>query len=371
MADLISAIDDLLPQTQCGKCGHEGCLPYARAVANGEPHNRCPPGGQQTADALAALLGRPSLPLDDRGYAEATVKKVAYIREDECIGCTKCIQACPVDAIVGAARLMHTVITDECTGCDLCVEPCPVDCIDMLPVADLPPSATPQPAATARAMAEHARDRFQARQQRLAREQAEKEERRQARRASHHPQEDAMSADPVSGNQPSPSRAAETPAAGRSDTGENERGENERHAQLVRLKSAYKTAHKQYKQASAALERMQRQGENDALAATRARVAALKARADHCRQQVDELMSAAKADISRLTGKDMKTLKLEAARAEIALVDQQRALAAHAADADAATLARLQRELEACKQTALAARQALVQALHQQGLHDD
>ncbi len=365
MTDLISAIDDLLPQTQCGKCGHEGCLPYARAVANGESHNRCPPGGQQTADALAALLGRPSLPLDDRGYADATVKKVAWIREDECIGCTKCIQACPVDAIVGAARLMHTVITDECTGCDLCVEPCPVDCIDMLPVADPDPSTALPPAATARALAERARNRFQARQQRLAREQAEKEKRRQARRASHHQQENAMSADSGPSNQPPLPLSPATPAAGCSGA-----GENERHAQLVRLKSAYKTAHKQYKQANAALERMQRHGENDALAATQARVAALKARADHCRQQVDELMNAAKADITRLTGKDMKTLKLEAARAEIALADQQRALAAQP-NADAATLARLHQDLEACKQTALAARQALVQALHQQGLHGD
>lgn len=366
MTDLTSAIDDLLPQTQCGKCGHQGCLPYARAVANGEPHNRCPPGGQQTADALAGLLGRPSLPLDDRGYPEATVKKVAYIREDECIGCTKCIQACPVDAIVGAAHLMHTVITDECTGCDLCVEPCPVDCIDMLPVAE-PSTSRPATAAqpdttTARAMAQHARDRFQARQDRLRQEKLEKEQRRQERRATHRKQQDhARVTEP-----PSASRSPQTPQA---FAGHTSAGENQRHVELLRLKSAYKTAHKQYKQASAALERMQRQGESATLDATRTRVAALKARADHCRQQVDQLMSTAKADIARLTGKDLKTLKLEAAHAEIALVNQQRAVAAHR-NADAAMLAQLHQQLEACKQTALAARQALVQALHQQGLYD-
>ena len=132
---IVEQIDALLPQTQCGQCGHPGCRPYAEAIAEGEEHNRCPPGGETTVEALADLLGREVLPLDDDGSEDATVKKVAYIREDECIGCTKCIQACPVDAIVGAAKLMHTVIVDECTGCDLCVEPCPVDCIDMVPVA--------------------------------------------------------------------------------------------------------------------------------------------------------------------------------------------------------------------------------------------
>lgn len=132
---IVEQIDGLLPQTQCGQCGHPGCRPYAEAIAGGEEHNRCPPGGQDTVDALSELLGRDNLSLDDDGAADADIPKVAYIREDECIGCTKCIQACPVDAIVGAAKQMHTVIIDECTGCDLCVEPCPVDCIDMLPVS--------------------------------------------------------------------------------------------------------------------------------------------------------------------------------------------------------------------------------------------
>ena len=129
---IVDQINDLLPQTQCGQCGHPGCRPYAEAIAEGEEHNRCPPGGQDTVVALSELLGREELTLDNEGAEDANVAKVAYIREDECIGCTKCIQACPVDAIVGAAKQMHTVIADECTGCDLCVDPCPVDCIDMI-----------------------------------------------------------------------------------------------------------------------------------------------------------------------------------------------------------------------------------------------
>ena len=125
-------ITDILPQTQCGQCGHPGCRPYAEAIANGEAINKCPPGGEATIQALADLLDLEVIPLDEE-HGEENVKSVAYIREDECIGCTKCIQACPVDAILGAAKLMHTVIVSECTGCDLCVEPCPVDCIDMIP----------------------------------------------------------------------------------------------------------------------------------------------------------------------------------------------------------------------------------------------
>lgn len=130
---IVEQIDALLPQTQCGQCGHPGCRPYAEAISNGEAINKCPPGGQATVDALANLLDVDSLPLDAEG-SESHIKRVAFIREAECIGCTKCIQACPVDAILGAAKQMHTVISAECTGCDLCVEPCPVDCIDMLPI---------------------------------------------------------------------------------------------------------------------------------------------------------------------------------------------------------------------------------------------
>lgn len=130
----IQEIDQILPQTQCGQCGFPGCRPYAEAIAQGEMHNRCPPGGDLVILQLAKRLNRPVLPLNLEHGVHEEVKKVAYIREAECIGCTKCIQACPVDAILGAAKLMHTVIPALCTGCDLCVEPCPVDCIEMRPL---------------------------------------------------------------------------------------------------------------------------------------------------------------------------------------------------------------------------------------------
>ncbi|KAB1858102.1 RnfABCDGE type electron transport complex subunit B [Acinetobacter tandoii] len=134
---LIQHIDALLPQTQCGLCGHrDGCLPYAKAIAEGEATNKCVPGGQPVADALAELLQRPSLkaeesvwPLQSDGRPQ---RMKAIIREDECIGCTKCISACPVDAIIGSGKLMHSVLTDLCTGCELCIPPCPVDCIDLV-----------------------------------------------------------------------------------------------------------------------------------------------------------------------------------------------------------------------------------------------
>jgi len=127
-------IDELLPQTQCGQCGFAGCHPYAEAIAKGEADiNRCPPGGETTVEALADLLGVEPKPLDPE-HGEEKPKQVAVIDEQVCIGCTKCIQACPVDAILGAAKQMHTVIESECTGCELCVEPCPVDCIDMVDI---------------------------------------------------------------------------------------------------------------------------------------------------------------------------------------------------------------------------------------------
>lgn len=129
-------IDALLPQTQCGQCSFAGCRPYAEAIVAGEADiNRCPPGGENTMIALAELLGKDPVPLADAEAAEKD-KAVAYIVEEECIGCTLCIQACPVDAIMGAAKQMHTVIVDECTGCELCLPPCPVECIHMHPVKD-------------------------------------------------------------------------------------------------------------------------------------------------------------------------------------------------------------------------------------------
>jgi len=134
---IVDQIDEILPQTQCGQCGYPGCRPYAQAIADGDDINKCPPGGEATIKQLADLMGVEAKPLDG-AHGEEDVKKVAVIREDECIGCTKCIQACPVDAILGAAKQMHTVIEHECTGCDLCVEPCPVDCIDMVAVKAKP-----------------------------------------------------------------------------------------------------------------------------------------------------------------------------------------------------------------------------------------
>ena len=125
---LVDKIDAILPQTQCGQCGYPGCKPYATAIADGEADiNLCPPGGQEGVQRLADLLGREVKPLN----AEEKPKQVAIIDEQTCIGCTLCIQACPVDAIVGAAKQMHTIVASLCTGCELCVKPCPVECITM------------------------------------------------------------------------------------------------------------------------------------------------------------------------------------------------------------------------------------------------
>lgn len=127
---LVDKINAVLPQTQCGQCGFAGCKPYAQAIAKGEADiNQCPPGGQEGVEKLADLLGVEAKPLD----AEETAPQVAFVIEDWCIGCTRCIKACPVDAILGANGKMHTIIADECTGCRLCVAPCPVDCIIMVP----------------------------------------------------------------------------------------------------------------------------------------------------------------------------------------------------------------------------------------------
>lgn len=131
---VVDQIDAILPQQQCGKCGYPGCRPYAEAIANGEAEiNQCPPGGEAGMLALANLLDREPKPLSVEHSVEPT-KMVAVIDEKTCIGCTLCIQACPVDAILGGSKLMHTVIAQECTGCELCVAPCPVDCIKMIPV---------------------------------------------------------------------------------------------------------------------------------------------------------------------------------------------------------------------------------------------
>lgn len=131
---VVDKIDALLPQTQCGQCTYAGCRPYAEAIANGEAGiNQCPPGGEVTMLALSDLLGIEPLALDAE-HADVPEKTLVYIDEEICIGCTLCIQACPVDAILGAAKQMHTIIESECTGCDLCIPPCPVDCIYIKPV---------------------------------------------------------------------------------------------------------------------------------------------------------------------------------------------------------------------------------------------
>lgn len=175
----------LLPQTQCTKCGYAGCRPYAHAmVDDGAPINRCPPGGAAGIAALAEALERAPMPLDPACGVEGP-RRVAFIVESQCIGCTKCIQACPVDAIVGAAKRMHTVIADECTGCDLCVAPCPVDCIEMRDVMpDVMPDAMPHPRqgpAWTPDDARAARARYERRIARLAREHVEQQGRLAAR----------------------------------------------------------------------------------------------------------------------------------------------------------------------------------------------
>ena len=163
---LIQKIDAQLPQTQCTRCGYEACLPYAQAIVEqGEAINRCPPGGEAGLQALAALTGQTAHALDpDCGTYNQPL--IAFIEEEHCIGCTLCIQACPVDAIVGANKVMHTVLADRCTGCELCVAPCPVDCIVMLPGAS---SWTIH-------MANQAREHYQQRQQRLAQQHGESTE---------------------------------------------------------------------------------------------------------------------------------------------------------------------------------------------------
>jgi len=167
---LIEKIDAILPQTQCRKCGFTGCRPYAEAIVEGRADiNQCPPGGQQGLEKIAELLGVPAKSLDTTHGFPRSNQVVAWIDEHLCIGCTFCIQSCPVDAIVGAAKQMHTVIADECTGCDLCVAPCPMDCIRMIPVDKKVTDSVNSPIdVVIKQAANKARSRYQFRQQRLA-----------------------------------------------------------------------------------------------------------------------------------------------------------------------------------------------------------
>jgi electron transport complex protein RnfB len=172
---VIEQINALLPQTQCGQCGYKGCRPYAEAIAAGLADiNQCPPSGDQGISELANLLGVAAKPLNP-DFGEHKPKSVAFIIEQDCIGCVKCLAVCPVDAILGAAKFMHTVITAECTGCELCIAPCPVDCIVMQSVEEL--SMTEK-----RIAAQHAQHRYEARCARKAQEDFDKAERQKKQR---------------------------------------------------------------------------------------------------------------------------------------------------------------------------------------------
>ena len=187
-ADLVDAIDALLPQTQCTKCGYRGCRPYAEAIARGGADiNQCPPGGTEGIRNLAHLLGRAEKPLNAANGAE-TPRTAALIDESRCIGCLLCINACPVDAIVGAAKRMHTVLTESCTGCELCLPPCPVDCIDMVGLDTLAQRGNRHAAVLAtlsiESVAAIARERFGFHQFRVSRDLEARGE-RLARKAQH------------------------------------------------------------------------------------------------------------------------------------------------------------------------------------------
>jgi Na+-translocating ferredoxin:NAD+ oxidoreductase subunit B len=170
---IAARIDALLPQTQCTRCGYAGCAPYAEAIADGEAQiNQCPPGGAATIDALAHLLNRAVLPLNPENGVESP-PRVAWIDEARCIGCARCLAPCPVDAIVGAQKYMHTVLADRCTGCELCLPPCPVDCIEMRSV---PHPAVNQPSLN--------KERYAAHTDRLATQAAERQRQLDAKKAT-------------------------------------------------------------------------------------------------------------------------------------------------------------------------------------------
>jgi H+/Na+-translocating ferredoxin:NAD+ oxidoreductase subunit B len=173
----VEKIDEILPQTQCGRCGYAGCRPYAQAIAEGRADiNRCPPGGEDNIRRLARLMRVEAKPLA-REVGEPKPSAVAVIDESTCIGCALCILACPVDAIVGASKQMHTVIATECTGCELCLPPCPVDCIAMVPIGESVAKAGFLARARAREAAHRARSRHEFRQFRIERDRQEQDAR--------------------------------------------------------------------------------------------------------------------------------------------------------------------------------------------------
>ena len=175
--DLVTRIDALLPQTQCTRCGYDGCRPYAEAIAaHAVPINQCPPGGTATIAALADLLDVPARPLNPEHGIESDQATVALIDETLCIGCFKCVLVCPVDAIVGAPKFMHTVLTADCSGCELCLPPCPVNCISLV----ARPTTVPTPAA----QAQRWRKLHEARKRRLAIEREQRDEARRRRRTA-------------------------------------------------------------------------------------------------------------------------------------------------------------------------------------------
>ena len=177
---IVTAIDDCLPQTQCRECGYDACLPYAKAVATGETTiDRCAPGGMKTLDTMAQLMSIDPTPYREQVEANTRQPNVVVIDEERCIGCTKCIKACPVDAIMGASKVMHTVIADECTGCQLCIAPCPMDCITIKPIAQ--PSAAKQALQAAKA-----RQRYQQRDRRLQRLKQQRRKKHIAAKQAHH-----------------------------------------------------------------------------------------------------------------------------------------------------------------------------------------
>ncbi|MBX3615631.1 electron transport complex subunit RsxB [Nitrosomonas sp.] len=179
---LIDQIDAILPQTQCGKCGYPGCRPYAEAIAEGRADiNQCSPGDQDGVSKIAKLLNVPPKPLNTAHGSPSSYKVVAIIDEHLCIGCTFCLKACPVDAIAGAAKQMHTVIAAECTGCELCIAPCPMDCISLIPAANTTGTNSLGAAERKQQAADHARTRYQRRQQRL-----EHDKQRTAEKSSKH-----------------------------------------------------------------------------------------------------------------------------------------------------------------------------------------